>query len=262
MTGDRALSGRRALVTGAGQGLGRVVAATLARAGADVVVNDRDPGRAAAVGDEIVRDGGRATPAVFDVTDWSAVRAGVESAGAIDILVNNAGNNGRVGSLTPSDFAPFAETSPEDWESFLGVNLYGVMHAVRAVLPGMIDRGTGRIVTVISDAGRVGEPTMAAYSAAKAGAAGFSRSVAREVGRHGITVNCVSLGTLSAPHRNSGPPTVERATAQDKALGRYVIRRTGEPEEVAALVEFLVGPMAGWITGQTYPVNGGYSFAL
>src|SRR5215218_8871871 len=262
MTGDPALSGRRALVTGGGQGLGRAVAATLARAGADVVVNDRDPGRAAAVADEIVRDGGRASPGVFDVTDWSAVRAGVESAGAIDILVNNAGNNGRVGSLTPSDFAPFAETSPEDWEAFLGVNLYGVMHAVRAVLPGMIDRGTGRIVTVISDAGRVGEPTMAAYSAAKAGAAGFSRAVAREVGRHGVTVNCVSLATLRAPHRDPGSATPDQVRAAERAMSRYVIRRPGEPEEVAALVAFLVGPMAAWITGQTYPVNGGYSFAL
>jgi len=257
------MTGKVALVTGAGTGLGRVIAATLARAGAKVLVNDLAADRAEAAAAEITAAGGRAVPAAFDVTDWTAVRTGVAAAGPVDILVNNAGNAGRTGAMGAADFAPFVATDPADWEAFLQVNLYGVMHAVRAVLPGMIDRGRGgRIVTIISDAGRVGEPTMAAYSAAKAGAAGFSRAVAREVGRHGVTANCVSLATLRAPHRETGPGTPDQVRAAERALSRYVIRRPGEPEEVAALVAFLVGPMAAWITGQTYPVNGGYSFAL
>jgi NAD(P)-dependent dehydrogenase (short-subunit alcohol dehydrogenase family) len=257
------LAGRVALVTGAGTGLGRVIAGTLAGQGAEVLVNDLSAERAQAAAEEIAATGGRAVPTAFDVTDWTGVRDHVAAAGPVDILVNNAGNAGRIGAMGAADFAPFAATEPADWESFLQVNLYGVMHAVRAVLPGMIDRGRGgRIVTIISDAGRVGEPTMAAYSAAKAGAAGFSRAVAREVGRHGVTVNCVSLATLRAPHRDPGPATSDQARAAERAMSRYVIRRPGEAEEVAALVAFLVGPMASWITGQTYPVNGGYSFAL
>jgi 3-oxoacyl-[acyl-carrier protein] reductase len=243
------LAQRRALVTGAGQGLGRAIAATLAAAGAEVLVNDLVAERAGRVATEIAAAGGRAAPLVFDVPEATAVRDAVAAAGPFDVLVNNAGNTGRATSFDARDFAPFTETRPADWEPFLRVNLHGVMHAVHAVLPAMVERGYGRVVTVISDAGRVGEPAMAAYSAAKAGAAGFSRAIAREVGRHGVTVNCVSLGTLSAE-------------AGGQALSRYVVRRPGEPEEVAALVAFLCGPHAGWITGQTYPVNGGYSFAL
>ena len=224
-------------------------------------MNDLVDERATAVAEEIVDAGGQAAPLALDVTDWAAVQAGVRASGPFDVLVNNAGNNGAAASLGAGDLAPFTETDPRDWEPFIRVNLYGVMNTVRAVLPGMVEGRYGRIVTVISDAGRVGEPTMAAYSAAKAGAAGFSRAIAREVGRHGVTVNCVSLGTLAAPHRHAAR-TSEQLAAAEKALGRYVVRRPGEPEEVAALVALLVGPMAGWTTGQTYPVNGGYSFAL
>jgi 3-oxoacyl-[acyl-carrier protein] reductase len=255
-------AGRRALVTGAGQGVGRAIALDLAGAGAEVLVNDLATERADAVVAEIAAAGGRATSAVFDVTDWPAVQAWAAAAGPVDVLVNNAGNAGRVASLTRGDFAPFAETEPAEWESFLRVNLYGVLHLVRALLPGMTAAGYGRIVTVISDAGRVGEPTMAAYSAAKAGAAGFSRAVAREVGRHGVTVNCVSLGTIDTGRAPSGAVSADQQQAADRALARYVIRRSGQPGEVAALIAFLTGPDAGWITGQTYPVNGGYSFSL
>jgi 3-oxoacyl-[acyl-carrier protein] reductase len=256
------LSGRRALVTGAGQGVGRAIATTLATAGAEVVVNDLVAERAEAVVDELHAAGGKGSTAVFDVTDWDAVRAAVAACGPLDILVNNAGNAGRAASLGFGDLKTLVETEPADWEPWLRVNLYGVMYAVRAALPGMIDAGWGRIVTVISDTARVGETHMATYSAAKAGAAGFCRSVAREVGRHGITVNCVALGTMRPD--GSGDPAGDQPDDQrlEALLKRYVIRRRGESADVAAMVTFLASPLAEWITGQTYPVNGGYSFAL
>jgi 3-oxoacyl-[acyl-carrier protein] reductase len=138
------------------------------------------------------------------------------------------------------------------------------MHCTRAVLPGMIERaGGGRVVTIISDAGRFGDINMAAYAAAKAGAAGFSRSIAREVGRYGITVNNVALGTIRPPSADdSEAETPEAYERLKKMMSPYIIRRRGEPEDVANLVTFLVSPLASWITGQTYPVNGGYTLAL
>jgi 3-oxoacyl-[acyl-carrier protein] reductase len=127
----------------------------------------------------------------------------------------------------------------------------------------MIERQAERIVTVVSDAGRFGDVNMAPYAAAKAGAAGFSRSIAREMGRYGITVNNVALGTIRTPATSEGEPdTPEAKEHLKKILSPYIIRRRGEPEDVAGLVTYLVSPMASWITGQTYPVNGGYSLAL
>jgi len=251
------LSGHRALVTGAGQGVGREIATTLAQAGAEVLVNDLVLERAEAVVAEVEDAGGVARPAVFDVTDYDAVVATFADGGPVDILVNNAGNAGRATTMGREDLANLVQTEPSDWEGFIKVNLYGVMYAVRAALPAMIDAQWGRIVTVISDTARVGETHMAAYSAAKAGAAGFCRSVAREVGRHGITVNCVALGTMNT----QGIPPEEDQIAE-QLVKRYVIRRRGLPRDIAAMVTFLASPAAEWITGQTYPVNGGYSFTL
>jgi NAD(P)-dependent dehydrogenase (short-subunit alcohol dehydrogenase family) len=194
---------------------------------------------------------------VFDVTDYDAVVAAVGDGAPIDILVNNAGNAGRAATMGREDLATLVQTEPDDWEGFIRVNLYGVMYAVRAALPAMIDAQWGRVVTVISDTARVGETHMAAYSAAKAGAAGFCRSVAREVGRYGITVNCVALGTM-----NTQGILPDEDQAMGPILKKYVVRRRGLPSDIAAMVTFLASPQAEWITGQTYPVNGGYSFSL
>ncbi len=256
MTYEIDLTGHRALVTGGGQGVGEEIALTLARAGAHVLVNDLVFERAERVVGLIEEAGGHASPAVFDVTDYDAVHEAV-NADLVDILVNNAGNAGRATTMGREDLRTLVDTEPADWEGFIRVNMYGVMYAVRAALPGMIEAGWGRVVTVISDAARVGETHMPAYAAAKAAAAGFSRAVAREVGRHAITVNCVSLGTMNT---QGIPPEEDEMGAP--MVKRYAIRRRGLPTDVAAMVTFLASPQAEWITGQTYPVNGGYSFAL
>ena len=256
MTFSIDLGGKTALVTGGGQGVGRGIALALASAGATVAVNDFVAERADAVADEVRAAGGTAHALPFDVSDFDGVMEATGRGGPFDILVNNAGNAGTEGF----DFAPFAETSPHDWDRYFKVNLYGVMHCARAVLPSMIEHGDGRIITIISDAGRSGEPRMAAYSAAKAAAAGFSRSLARDVARHGVYVNNVAIATIDATgQRNEG---IAHDDAAQKQLRNYIIRRFGRPDDVAAMVTFLASPLASWITGQTYPVNGGFTVNL
>ncbi len=258
MSMDLDLTGRRVLVTGAGQGVGRGIAHGFATAGAEVVVNDFYVERAETVVEELRRAGGTATLSVFDVTDYPAVVSGIEAVGDVDILVNNAGNAGPDGWHHNGDFV---DTGPADWEPFLRVNLYGVLHCARAALPGMIAKRWGRVITVVSDAARGGERGQAAYSAAKAGAAGLTRALATETGRHGITVNNIALGTMRTPMTEAlwADQDDPRARA---ILRRYLVRRPGLPEDVAALAVFLASPQAAWITGQTYPLNGGYSFSL
>jgi 3-oxoacyl-[acyl-carrier protein] reductase len=252
------LTGRRALVTGGGQGVGRGIALGLAAAGAEVVVNDLDRDRARAVVEEIEAGGGTGQASVFDVTDYAAVEAAVHAAGPVDVLVNNAGNAG-VDGFGGRDV--FADTTPADWEPFLRVNLYGAMHCSRAVLPAMIEAGWGRLVTIVSDAGRTGDAGGAAYSAAKAGAAGLTRALALENGRHGITANNISLGTMRTPVTE--PVWADPGSDLAKSILRgYVVRRPGDPDDVAGLAVYLASDHASWITGQTYPLNGGYSFAL
>lgn len=253
------MTGRTVLVTGAGQGVGRQVALHCAAQGAAVAVNDYHGDRADAVAAEITAAGGRALGLRCDVTDLDDVTAMVERAGRelgpVDVLVNNAGNAGPAEDPL-AHVPPFWETGPKDWEPWIATNFYGVLNASRAVLPGMVERGAGRIVSVISDAGRTGEPNLAVYGGAKAGAAGFSRGLAKAVGRHGITVNCVALSTINTPGVASALADPELVK---KALRGYVIRRFGEPSDAANVVLFLASDAASWITGQTYPVNGGYA---
>ncbi len=250
------LAGRTALITGAGQSVGREIAHSMAAAGARVVVNDFVADRAEAVAKEIADAGGSASAAPFDVTDYPGVTAAVREHGPIDVLVNNAGNAGTAGF----GFKMFHEEEPADWDRYFGVNLFGVMHCTRAVLPGMIEQGNGgRVITIVSDAGRAGEPRLAAYSAAKGGAAAFSRGLAREVGRHFITVNNIALGTIDPTGSTLGEMAPEVADAMKQRLKPYIIRRLGHPSDVAGLATFLASEQAAWITGQTYPVNGGYT---
>lgn len=255
------LAGRTALVTGAGQGVGAEIALTLAAQGATLVINDYRPERADGVARQITANGGAAIAIACDVSDYEAVTAMVEDAerqaGAIDILVNNAGNGGA--HLDLCDRKPFWQTGPDDWQQWIGVNLNGVMNSTRSVMAGMIARRHGRLITIISDAGRCGEPLMAAYSAAKAGAAGFMRAMARAGGTHGVTANCISLAGIDTP----GARTV--LVDEDmvrKMLRHYVVPRIGQPADAAAMALYLASDAAEWVTGQTYPVNGGYSLSL
>lgn len=259
MAVDFGLDDKRALVTGSGQGVGRAIALQLAAGGAEVLVNDYFHDRAEAVVEEIRAAGGRAEPAPFDVTNFEMVHDAISALGQVDILVNNAGNAGSEGW---AGLDKFVDTTPDDWAKYLSVNLYGVMNCVHAVLPSMIASQWGRIVCIVSDAARNGEPQMASYGAAKAGAAGFSRCIAHEVGRYGITVNNISLGTMRTPISAARWDDPTLADQHKAALANYVIRRPGEPEDPAWLILSLVSPRASWITGQTYPVNGGYTFAL
>lgn len=256
------LKRRTVLITGGGQGVGRRVALHAAEHGAGaVVVTDFRGQRAEKVAREVEELGVAALAVQGDASDLAAATAAVAAAterfGGVDILVNNAGNAGP--EPTEAMTAPFWEQSPREWHGYLGTNLYGVLNHVHAVLPGMIEREYGRIVTVISDAGRFGEPGRECYSAAKAGAAGFTRSVAASVGRYGITANCVSLAATRTPRTERGLADPERLA---KMMKKYLIRRPGEPEDAANMILFLSSDAASWITGQTFPVNGGYSFAL
>jgi 2-hydroxycyclohexanecarboxyl-CoA dehydrogenase len=257
------LGSKVALITGAGQNVGRQIALHFAaHRAAGVVVNDYFLERAEAVASEIKDGGGKAIAVQADVTDLASVKEMVGKAekafGPIDVLVNNAGNSGA--NPDPDARKPFWETGPEAWDSFIRVNLYGVINCASACIPGMIDRKGGRIITIISDAGRAGEAGLDVYSGAKAGAAGFMRAVARSLGRYQITANCVAIAATATPaieERLKADP--ERAK---RILEKYVIRRPGQPTDVANMVLFLASDASPWITGQTYPVNGGFTFAL
>lgn len=256
------IDGKVAIVTGAGQGVGRGIAHFLATYGAKVSVFDYFLERAETVAQEIRDAGGEAIAVQGDVTDQDSVQAlvdaTVEAFGGLNILVNNAGNSGPGASL---DIVPplFWETEREDWEKFIGVNFDGVYNTSRAAIPEIIKSGEGgRIITIISDAGRVGEPFLVAYSGAKAGAAGLTRGLAKALGRHNITVNNISLGGIRTPASEAASTPENLA----RVLKLYTIRRQGEVEDVASAALFLSSGAASWITGQTLPVNGGYSFAL
>ena len=259
------LKGRVAMVTGGGQGAGRGIALMLAAHGAGgVVVNDFVAERAEAVAQEIRDAGGRAIGVQADVGDLTSVRAAVARAtaelGPITILVNNAGMAGP--NVQMGLARPFWESDPADWDRYFRTNSQGVMNCCHATLPAMVAAQHGRIVTIVSDSGRVGEARLSVYAAAKAAAAGFMRSLAKETGRHGITCNAISLSTLEPA---LPPEDLAAFLASDRTksqLAQYVIRRFGKAEDVAAMALFLCSDAASWITGQTYPVNGGYSFAV
>jgi 2-hydroxycyclohexanecarboxyl-CoA dehydrogenase len=243
-----------AFVTGAGRGIGRAIALRLARAGLSVGVTDLDGETATDVADEILSTGGRAVARAADVTSLHAMRAAVWAVegelGPITALVNNAGWD---------KMELFLENDPELWDRLLAINLKGVLNTTRAALEGMAARGAGRIVSIASDAGRVGSTGEAVYSACKAGIIGFSKALAREVARKGITVNVVCPGpTDTALLAEVG--ATEHGAKIVAGLERAIpLRRLGKPDDVAGAVAYLVSDEAAFVTGQVLSVSGGLS---
>jgi 3-oxoacyl-[acyl-carrier protein] reductase len=256
------LGGQVAIVTGAGQNAGRATALELARHNAGgIAVNDFVPERAEAVAAEVRAMGVPALAVPFDVTDLDAVRAAnaaiTAELGPATVLVNNAGMAGPGASIRPAQ--NFWEEDPANWQRYLGTNLYGVYNCCFAFIPNMVEAKRGRIVTIVSDSGRVGEPKLAVYASSKSGAQGFMRSIAKELGRYNVTANCVSLSALLPDMSEEQRAEITQSDHMKAVMARYSIRRFGKSEDVAGLVTFLCSGAAEWITGQTYPLNGGYA---
>ena len=265
---DLHLNDKVALVTGGGRGVGRGVCIRLAQEGAHVVVNDFHEERAARVADEIVKAGGRALPVRADITDIEQVRTMVARAmevfGPVDVLVNNAGIPTRApGEEVKGGWEDFYTSDPSSWRKVVDLNVYGTMNCTHAVLGKMVERRSGKIVSVMSEAGRVGEAKLAAYSGAKAAILGFSKAVAREVGKHSINVNVVALGAVDAKEVNFkelDEAGQARLSQLFKAypLGRG-LERLSRASDIADAIAFLASERAAFITGQVLGVSGGFA---
>jgi 2-hydroxycyclohexanecarboxyl-CoA dehydrogenase len=238
------LEGRKALVTGGAGGIGAAVCARLAAEGAEVWVGDVNIEGAEKVAGEI---NGHATP--LDVTSLEAARAAVEAVGEIAILVNNAGTD---------EFGFFPLTTPEQWQRVIDINLNGVLNCTAAALPVMQGASYGRIVSISSEAGRVGSKGSAVYSAAKAGVIGFTKVIARENGRYGITANAIAPGPIETPLLMGAKALGEVGERLiDNMRSQTQLGRLGQPFEVAAAAAFLASDDATFVTGETLGVSGG-----
>ena len=256
---DLGLKGKVAIVTGSGVGIGRVIVLTLAREGADVVVMDVFEDRVRAVAEEARALGVRSLAVQADVTDMGQVeemvKKVIDTFGKIDILVNNAGRAGNwEAGYKPG---PFYRSRKEDWDYTIQLCLYGMMNCTKAVLPHMISQKYGKIVNMVSDAGRVGDPLFAVYGAAKAGVVNLIKTLAKENGRYNININGVSAATTRT-ERISGQ-LAEDPEREKKILPLYPLGRLGEPQDLANAVVFFASDRASWITGQTLSVDGGYA---
>ncbi len=259
---DLELTGQVALVTGAASGIGQHLAHGYAAAGAKVVVNDINADGVAQTVAAIKAQGGEALAAPVDITELSAAESMIADAtkafGQVDILVNNA--------ALLTEHTLFLETDPAACEREIRVILFGTMHCTRAALPGMIERGHGKVLNIATDAARIGQEREANYSAAKGGVISFSKSIAKEVGRHNINVNVVSPGATNSPMRIGLQENLKKTLGEERWLAReekvkrlYPLRRIGEMEDITNAVLFLTSNAARHITGQVISVNGGFA---
>ncbi len=260
------LNGKNAIVTGGGSNIGRRIALTLAEEGANIALFDIDETAALGVIQDAKEAGASGTLAAYstDVTDRQQVEASVqrvvEEFGRVDILINGAGGDQQ---------GAFLEQPPELHEKLVDLNYMGTVHCMRTVLPYMIERSYGRIVSVGSDAGRMGEYHEAVYSGAKAAVIALSKSLAREVGRHNVTLNvvCPGLTIPEDPEAVAATSMLWAGEAIDfwtperraSASRRYALRRLGTAQDVANVVVFLASDRCNFVTGQTWSVSGGYT---
>ncbi len=253
----RGLQAKSVVVTGGGGGIGGATCRRFAAAGAKVAVLDRNLDAARATVAAIEAAGGTAMAVGCDITSRSEIDGAVADVlahfAAIDVLVNNAGWD---------IFKPFTKTQPDDWDRLIAINLTGALHMHHAVLPGMVARKAGRIINIASDAARVGSSGEAVYAACKGGLVSFSKTIAREHARHGITVNVVCPGptdtALFAEYKEGAgdPVKLEEAFRRSIPLGRI-----GQPDDLPGAILFFASDDAGYITGQVLSVSGGLTMA-
>lgn len=248
---------RNAFVSGAGRGIGRAISHALAAQGRAVAAADLREDLAAQTARELEQAGARALAVELDVTRPDSVQRAVARAGdalgPVDILVNNAGWDRLV---------PFLDTDEEFWDRILEVNFKGALRLTHALLPAMLEREWGRVVNIGSDAGRVGSSLESVYSGAKGAVIAFTKTLARESARHGVTANTVCPGPTETPMLEEIAAAGGDASRVIDAMTRAVpMRRLGQPDEVAAAVAFLASEHAGFITGQTLSVSGGLTMA-
>jgi 2-hydroxycyclohexanecarboxyl-CoA dehydrogenase len=253
----RGLKGKVVIVTGGGGGIGGATCRRFAEEGAKVAVLDIDEAAAAAVADAISKKGGQAAAFACDITEHADCQDAVGKAeaafGPVDVLVNNAGWD---------VFKPFVETTPADWDKLIAINLTGPLNMHHAVLPGMAARKRGRIVNVSSDAARVGSSGEAVYAACKAGLVGFSKTVAREHARNGITVNVVCPGIVNTKLYADYKKGARNPEKLDEAFRRAIpLGRLGEPDDLHGAICFFASDDAAFITGQVVSVSGGLTMA-
>jgi 2-hydroxycyclohexanecarboxyl-CoA dehydrogenase len=243
----KGLAGRIALVTGGGGAIGSAICRCFAEEGAKLLVADRDAEAAKRVAQEV---SGEAL--VFDIADYAAAAAALRGR-EVDVLVNNAGWD---------RFQNFVDSKPEEWEALLSVNLRGPLNMHHLVLPGMLARGRGRVINISSDAARVGSSGEAVYSACKGGVLSFSKTLAREVARRGVTVNVVCPGPTDTPILRGFLGEGEAGQKVYDALVRAIpMKRVGRPADIPGIVAFLASDEAAFITGQVISVSGGLTMA-
>jgi 2-hydroxycyclohexanecarboxyl-CoA dehydrogenase len=248
---------RVAVVTGGGRGIGRQICLALAADDRKVAVADLRASEAEETAAAVTAAAGTAISVPMDVTDSDSVAQGllqvVDELGPVEVLVNCAGWD---------ELKPFLDTDEEFWDRIIEINYKGVLRTTHACLPAMIEAGFGRIVNIGSDAGRVGSSLEAVYSGAKGGVIAFTKTIAREMARSGITANTVCPGPTATPLLDE---IVDASSDGDKVIGAMAravpMKRVGQPEEVASAVAYLASEAAGFITGQTLSVSGGLTMA-
>ena len=249
----RGLTGKSVLITGAASGIGRATAVRFAEEGASVGILDLDGDGARQTVRQVEAAGQKGAAQEVDVSDYGAVKAGVnslqEALGPFDVLVNNAGWD---------KASPFLSTEPDLWQKIVAINLMGPVNLHHVVVAGMVERGGGKVVNVASDAGRVGSSGEAVYSACKGGLIAFTKTLARELARANVQINTVCPGPTDTPLLASFKPEGEAGDKLISALQRAIpMGRLGQPEDYPGMITFLASSDADYITGQTISVSGG-----